>query len=305
MFEAKRMLYLYVETPLHAGTGRGLGGIDLPIQRERTTTYPMVNAGGLKGCLRAATRPRAGRPPATGQIGESEHLAIFGPETAHADAYAGALAPHDARILLLPVRSLSGVFAWTTSADALQRFKRAAELTLEAPPWAVPSVPTDQALVPAGGALVAGGKVVLEDLALIPVESAEAATIAGWLADNALPDEGIYRSYWAEQLKRKLCILPDDVFRDLAYLSTEVATRVQLDSEKKVVEHGPWTEEYLPVDTVLYAPLLAAAARAEGCQLTGAQVLNKVAAAGLTRLQLGGDETIGRGMVYLRFGKGG
>jgi CRISPR-associated protein Cmr4 len=36
------MLYLYVETPLHAGTGSGLSSVDLPIQRERTTQYPMI-----------------------------------------------------------------------------------------------------------------------------------------------------------------------------------------------------------------------------------------------------------------------
>ncbi len=35
-------LYLYTETPLHAGAGSGLSSIDLPIQRERTTQYPMI-----------------------------------------------------------------------------------------------------------------------------------------------------------------------------------------------------------------------------------------------------------------------
>ena len=39
---SKSMLFLYVETPLHAGSGRGLGTVDLPIQRERATGYPMI-----------------------------------------------------------------------------------------------------------------------------------------------------------------------------------------------------------------------------------------------------------------------
>ena len=47
------MLYLYVETPLHAGVGSGLSSIDLPIQRERTTQYPMIQGSGIKGKLRA------------------------------------------------------------------------------------------------------------------------------------------------------------------------------------------------------------------------------------------------------------
>ena len=43
MITATTMLYLYVETPLHAGMGAGLSSIDLPIQRERTTQYPMIS----------------------------------------------------------------------------------------------------------------------------------------------------------------------------------------------------------------------------------------------------------------------
>jgi CRISPR type III-B/RAMP module RAMP protein Cmr4 len=47
------ILYLYTETPLHAGTGSGLSNIDLPIQRERTTQYPMIQGSSIKGKLRA------------------------------------------------------------------------------------------------------------------------------------------------------------------------------------------------------------------------------------------------------------
>src|SRR5438132_14052376 len=53
MITETTMLYLYVETPLHAGVGSGLSSIDLPIQRERTTQYPMIQGSGIKGKLRA------------------------------------------------------------------------------------------------------------------------------------------------------------------------------------------------------------------------------------------------------------
>jgi len=295
MFEAKCILYIYVETPLHAGTGRGLGGVDLPIQRERITGYPIIHAGSLKGCLRAATK---------GSLGDAVHKAVFGPDTVGAHEHAGALSPHDARILLFPVRSLAGVFAWTTSVDALQRFLRAADIAGAAPSWQAPGpVAEKTALVSPATTLKCGGKVVLEDFALNPVEDKAVATIAAWLADHALPADPVY-AYWRQQLPAKLCVLPDDCFRDFCRLSTEVATRVQLDPDKKTVQQGPWTEEYLPVDTLLYAPLLASKAR-DGSKLTATDVLDQVAGAGLTRLQLGGDETIGRGIVCLRFGRGG
>ncbi len=56
-----RMLYLYVETPLHAGAGSGLSNIDLPIQRERPTQYPMIQGSSIKGKLRATAEDMAER----------------------------------------------------------------------------------------------------------------------------------------------------------------------------------------------------------------------------------------------------
>jgi len=97
LFEAKTMLYVYVETPLHAGSGRALGAVDLPIQRERVTGYPIVQASGLKGRLRAEARARK----------MSNLEVVFGPETDKAHEHAGALSTGDAKILLFPVFSFN------------------------------------------------------------------------------------------------------------------------------------------------------------------------------------------------------
>ncbi len=124
MITATTMLYLYVETPLHAGMGSGLSSIDLPIQRERTTQYPTIQGSSIKGKLRALAEEE--NEDATELIN-----AIFGPPpmTGETSDHAGALIAGDARILLFPVRSLSGVFAYTTSCDVLARFKRDIERT--------------------------------------------------------------------------------------------------------------------------------------------------------------------------------
>src|SRR6266576_535922 len=114
------MLYLYVETPLHAGVGSGLSSIDLPIQRERPTQYPMIQGSGIKGKLRATAEDLAERKQAP--FTDDLVSIIFGPKKG--EEHAGALIAGDARILLFPVRSLSGVFAYTTSYDVLSRFKR-------------------------------------------------------------------------------------------------------------------------------------------------------------------------------------
>ena len=86
MFQATDILFLYVETPLHAGTGSGLGVVDLPIQRERVTGYPLVQASGIKGVLRGlAERANDAKP--------EEVITAFGPETANASDHAGAISP--------------------------------------------------------------------------------------------------------------------------------------------------------------------------------------------------------------------
>src|SRR2546430_6941162 len=116
MITETTILYLYVETPLHAGVGSGLSSIDLPLQRDRTSQYPMIQGSGIKGKLRAT---------AEDVIKDKGVIDIlFGPPTSGGDDYAGALIAGDARILLFPVRSLNGVFAYTTSYDVLSRFKR-------------------------------------------------------------------------------------------------------------------------------------------------------------------------------------
>jgi CRISPR-associated protein Cmr4 len=307
------MLFIYVETPLHAGTGRGLGAVDLPIQRERTTGYPIVQASSLKGRLRAAARGKSKDNPTSeekqqGWLSSHEFLAIFGPETDNASDHAGALSIGDARILLFPVRSLAGVFAWTTSVDALARFRREAQMVGLTVDWELPAEPDKNTALVSGDALIAGGSVVLEEFSFTPdTDQADQAdkvrAIGQWLENNALPQTGY--DYWKRALQQKLCILPEDAFRDFVLYGTEVQTHVQLDPSSKTVKEGPWTTENLPVDTLLYAPLMATKSRASGVNLSGQQVLAKVKGLGLVYTQLGGDETTGQGMVALRFANAG
>lgn len=320
MFEASCLLFLYVETPLHAGSGQGLGAVDLPIQRERVTGYPLVQASGLKGPLRAATRPP--------RLPDDEWKAIFGPEAGEeASDHAGALSPGDARLLLLPIRSLAGVFAWTTSRDALARFLRDAaaarqSLQIERGGQKVlldlPVEPQgDNALVSDKKAVTAGDKLVLEEFSFAPNQDQTVKDIATWLAANAFPPADEY-DYWRTKLLSSLVVLPENAFRDFSLYATEVVTRVRLIDEKKTVARGAlWTEESLPTDTLLYAPLHATRARrydkagnkystvpADWYDTGGAaRILTRLGGLDLAQLQLGGDETVGRGMVRLRFGE--
>ena len=47
-----RLCVFYTLSPLHAGSGQAVGAVDLPIQRERHTGWPHVQASGVKGAFR-------------------------------------------------------------------------------------------------------------------------------------------------------------------------------------------------------------------------------------------------------------
>lgn len=304
MFQTHKVLFIHTESSLHVGSGRSLGAVDLPIQRERTTGYPMVQASSLKGKLRALADPRQNpRSP----LSDAELEAVFGPDTLKADEHAGALAVGDAQLLLFPVRSLAGVFAWATSVNALARWRRIAALAgvdVTLPDLAAPEA--DKVLVGTSTLLKAGESVVLEEFSFAPVPRAEVEALGQWLAQKALPAGPEYE-YWRRTLPQRLCILPDDAFRDFCLHATEVQTHVRLDPGTKTVASGAlFTSESLPADSLLYAPLLASPSRKQEVGLDAAGVMAQVEALlqAVPRAQLGGDETTGQGLVAWRLAGG-
>src|SRR5205085_2334659 len=107
----------------------------------------------------------------------------------------------------------------------------------------------------------ASGKVVLEEFTYTAQPHPIVADLAEWLAANAFPG-GTEYARWRERLPQQLVILDDVSCRDFLLLSTEVVTRVHLDYATKTVKPGMlWTEESLPPETLLYAPLYAADTR--------------------------------------------
>jgi len=327
MITATRMLYLYTETPLHVGTGSGLSNIDLPIQRERTTQYPMIQGSGIKGKLRATAEFEKlpdldivfGSSRSIDKSSQADTTTSIESSTSEENKdHAGALIVGDARILLFPVRSLNGVFAYTTSFDVLNRFVRdlgrgQANLQLD---WSVPIAQKDEpaaehptALVTSPSELTAhDNTLVLEEFSFKATSNEQLDKIAKWLAQNIHPAYGNSTEghYWQEKIKKSLVILPNDDFRDFVLYATEVITRVQIERESKTVKEGHlWTEEHLPTDTLLYVPIYATNSRKNGYSKTGADILQIASSLNSkpgSYLQLGGDETVGRGIVRTRWG---
>lgn len=296
------LLYLYVETPLHAGAEpREESTADLPIQREEATHYPIVWASSFKGALRA--RAEATRPA-------DQVTCIFGPppESPDEGKFTGALTLADIRLLLFPIRTLIEVFAWVTSPSIIARFRRDFEIHLGRPPaWPpLPDLPAKTVWVAPDERLRSrNGRVTLEEISFRAQERSEVAALASWLADHVLSTgEGF--AYWREKLAHDLVILPDNVFRFFTLNATEIISRIRIDRETGTAAPGAlWTEEYLPVESVLYAPISAQTPARPLGDLTSAQaVLQWTRALAPDRLQLGAGYTLGRGLLRLRWSGG-
>ncbi len=301
MFTDAAMLFFYCETPLHAGSGSNISHVDLPLQRERHTDYPIVQASGVKGACRDwAENLLAAR--------QGEITRIFGPEGDSSSEHSGAVAFTDAQVLLFPVRSFKGGFAWLTCPQVLNRLQRrlamiGANVDVG---WQAPSDTPAIGQVWTGKTcrLAADGVIILEDMACRADQSQAVLVdnLAAWLAAKAFPQTPVY-AYLRQSLPECLLILHNDQFQDFVRLSTEIITRIRI-GESGTVESGAlWTQELLLADTLLYSLVLAKNLRVNGTTQKAQdslQFIQELVTTGRI-LQMGGDETIGRGLVRPQF----
>lgn len=280
------ILYLYCETPLHVGTGTGLGAVDMPIQREKHTNYPVIQASGVKGALRDTAELALGRT-------SPEVLSIFGSDTNNREiTHAGSMSPSDARILCFPVRALNGVFLWITSPTVLNRYAReTGDKTVKAVDDLRDALVSDQARL-------INGQIMLEEFTYTAKQDALATEWAHHLAGRVFKDD----AYWQSRFKSHFVILPDDEFRDFVRYSTEIVTRIHLDNETKIVQQGQlFTQELLPADSLLYSFLQITDSRADGSTLKAADILTKLRGEIGTYIQIGANETVGRGRIHIQW----
>lgn len=293
------LLFMYTETPLHAGTGSTVSVIDLPIQRERTTNFPNVQGSGIKGALRAYYDIMSNGNKDL----EANILTAFGPNTNNAGDHAGSATFGEARVVLFPVRSLLGVFAHVTCPFVLGRLARDMQYAGLGDLPSVPNVEDNNCLVGKNAKISTGSSVVLEEYAFEPTPTNDVDELASWLAENAFPTGGDY-TYWRERLASHLVILPDDAFRDFVTNSTEISTHIKIDNAKKTVATGAlWTKESLPADTLMVSTIMARASRS-GDRQSASQVMSFLQSSTTNqRIQLAGDETTGNGVVALKWFK--
>lgn len=291
MYTKVNPFLLHALSSVHAGSGSEIGIVDLPVQREQHTGFPKIESSSLKGAIRATMES------ATPEALKDKIQDVFGsdPLRFRQDSpQAGAIAFSDARILLFPVRSLRGIFAWITCPMVLQRFNQ--ELSSYDPEKDLLPIPTTPT-VSTDRLIVSNQHIVLEEYTFEVTKDDKTSQLANKLQKWLYPlsDE-------ANDFHKRVVVLPDDDFNDFVHLSTEINARIKIDPESgTVAKNALWYEENIPPETIFYSFLFAGKTRDKTSPEPGSdqKVLDFVKNPKYypSVFQLGGNSTLGRGML--------
>ncbi len=153
MFKTEKISIVKFEniSPLHAGSGDSLAVVDLPIQRERHTNWPHVQASAVKGALRSHFR-NFNQEKGTGNNPRYLCNIIFGSDTQDGweagdeqESLPGAISVSDARLLAFPVRANIAPFVRVTCPAFLERLKTDLEFAGYNYNFDIPDVAGDRA----------------------------------------------------------------------------------------------------------------------------------------------------------------
>ena len=293
MYKDCALLTYYALTPLHMGAGSSVSYVDLPIQRERHTSFPIMAGSGIKGVFRSYAQRKVDNNN-NRIISDAEVNTIFGPE----DGSQGSslISFTDARILLYPVRSIKGVFAWITCPMVLKRFNEDLKITgKQINNFNIPSIDDDTKIIIANESKLKidyKNKVGLEEF----VFDIQADNNVGYIINgikNYLPSTDTTNT-----LADRFAIVSDNVFMDLVNYAVEVRTRIKIDQTTGTAQSGAlFTLEMVPSEAIFYNLVLMD----KKGDLDVKDKMSELFANNETVLQFGGDETIGLGFVKVKF----
>lgn len=282
---ASTILGLTAETSMHAGASSANHVIDLPIMREHSTGWPVVFGSAVKGAMRAKAET---------VMPKEQVFTLFGPDTDNASDHAGSLLIGDARLLLLPVRSLTSQFRYVTCPDLLVRWQRDRERA------GASTLKLENLSVDGNTALVAKPTpdLFLEEYVFHcqATELEELISALATLADRTV-----------QEVHDKLAIVSNDQFALLCRAAIPVNAHIAIDNATKTVKKGAlWYEESLPAETLLYCVVSAQNARS-GKTRSGSELMQAFTGELFASpyLQLGGNETTGMGWCKVQVEQGG
>jgi len=292
----------YAVSPIHAGSGTSTSAVDLPIQRERHTNWPHIQATGVKGAFRAHFRDFVNQD-------ENKQLInlVFGSDEQDGwnpkiDNLPGAMSVSDARLLAFPMRSNIAPFVWITCPSVIKRLKTdlqyislGEQMTMDEQ-----DIQKDNAVWIGKGELEK--PVVLEDAVVNVTEKIE---------------DDFFKNTFPEL--KNLLLISDDMFDYAVSYCTEIQTNIKIDSSTGTAKDGALRyQEFLPADSVLYSIVHYSERKASEIKDDNQSELKKLVEEMQAEkiktfvedtvkdfIQIGGDETLGKGICKLEWIKGG
>jgi CRISPR-associated protein Cmr4 len=312
------LYFIHCVSPVHVGAGQGVGIIDLPLMRERVTSWPYIPGSSIKGVLRHYCR-QLGET----QYSKSQEILAFGKDpddNNHKSDAAGLLAFTDSRLFAFPVASRFGTFAYVSCPLAIKRLLRDAEAVnvpieglnpgmLEAIEQGIKENESSAFVGGIGASKVVHAeksdkndksdvinknnkndktfKIYIDEFEFDAYENAE---LGRWI--EALSVVIFENPISRKMFRERFIVVSDEAFQYFAEMCCEVVTRVKI-GETGVVERGLWSEEYLPSESILYGFIGVDAFRRPG---QGDDSWLKPILQPL-QLQMGGNATVGQGRV--------
>lgn len=289
MNKERDIISLYAVSPLHAGSGSIIGAVDLPIQRERHTGWPHVQASGLKGALRAHVRDGLENIDCQADI-KLLNL-IFGSDEQDGwkemsagkdgkgkmETLPAAIAVSDAKLLAFPVRSNIAPFVWVTCPAVLRRYGEDLAFSGMGGIGDIPPVEEEKA-VPLNN-FQYSGDVLLEEV----VVCAEGKTVVESISDHF-------------PTLTRLLLVSDQVFDYCVSSCTEVQTQIKINTETGSTQDGSLRyQELLPSDTALYSVVVFNRDNFDN-SMQASMVRDQMKKRIRHFVQIGGDYTLGRGI---------
>jgi len=296
--ELASIVTYYGISPIHAGAGNSTSVVDLPIQRERHTNWPHIQASSVKGALRQHFRRFAENEVKDGRKAREFINYIFGNDSDNDRDYpikgggdkaeklsntAGIISVSDAKLLAFPMRSNIAPFVHVTCPAVLKRLlDDLAFCGFETDGITIPSIQKDKAIVIKS--LNDLQDILLEDLFLVKDGNSDL---------NAI-DEFI------KQIENLLLISDEDFNYCVSYC-TEIQTQIKIDTKTGTAQDGALRyQELLPANTLLYSVVYYSAS-AFDTDLQAKTVKETVENGIKGFVQIGGDETLGRGICKIEW----
>jgi CRISPR-associated protein Cmr4 len=296
-YRSAKVVLIKSLSELHPGTGRGTEIVDLAIQRD-SIGFPVIYSSSIKGSIKTALYHR-----------NKDLIYLLGPEQGDAEKYSSPIAVMTSLLISFPVRSLKGIYTNVTCPLLLRRFARYLSMA------SILNGKYDEIAKKVGKIASIPGKFpategfsdrhVIEGLEKAVL--CEEVYVAKDLIDER-NEVNELRDLIGLDSSESLISLRDDDAKGLMDRSLIRITRIRIDRDRKTVEGGGlWTEEAVPAGAVFATVFLGYSKEylkwdklSKLKEYLGDREPLDVVLDNVRYLIIGGDETIGRGIVELK-----